>query len=1129
MLKGLIAMSAASAKDKLRIELVEGDVSSATNVELLVFPTFRDVALSGAGAVLDRVSSGAAARAHRARTPVPARSAQLGADYVYAADLEQVNVSLQDVPAHARRAAREVADTVRRHGFKRVGIVTFFGNVSEDLDAVVPAMVDGLRTMGDVEVSWFERDSMRAALIAGLLSAHEGVALSRRESPLPVVQQQAPSSKKRTMVTIRHDGPELDVALLVPHANGLSPVVRSAFDAAQRRELAGGPQDAAPTSAELSRRGDRIAQLLFGGDAGSVLDTVEQSELVVTHDEPSAGVPYEALSWQKDGKWIRPATRGGLVRHLLTPGIAAGRGLTRPPRAGNLRVLVVIDPTSDLAGARKEGEALVQRLEAMGSLRVTALRQAEATIEKVRAFIQDPTIDVLHYCGHAFYNGPGPDGSGLNCSDGALTLGALQEVRSVPRLVFFNACQAGRVRGAAPAAGEPQAFAQFFLQAGVDAYLGTFWLVSDGGAETFASQVYEALAQGCELGESVVKGRKALEQQGNSDWANYVLYGDVGFRLVQSGTALPGASTDRAPELPPPSLRLDGTTLVARWVFASNDAPVDFSAAVLDGDTGDPFVVARPLVIERRDGWWGPAPIVTWLVTVSLSSPLSGKLELRPSAGTSLHATGSAPAAESPRVRAVSPPSSPTTADGDPMEAVPAAQARALAALLQQQPDGGRSILEVLQPSADPDELRARVLAAASETPTRALWPLKTKVDVDAQALAAFNAAYDQDVTTEMASDVSFQTKEDWAKYAFTPGAVAFVAGGDVNAPAWVSLKKPAVELTHELRPGEFDQGIELALFSDNGNGRHAALQIARQIVDSQLPYAFHLGDVYYGGSQKELDDYFTKPLQGMFARTELFSLTGNHEMYAKGEYFQQFLRNKAAAHPDRQRQHAEMFRLRGPGFQILGIDSMFVGWNARRLRIHDRADQRVLDVLDSWLEEHPDDLTILMTTNQRWDLGSESLTHLYRSLRRTIAGRVDLWFWGNVHYAALYEPWTFPDTGTPTRSLIGSCIGHGGYPFYTSKLGALPEHVKCRWLETQSRFWPEQRVRPDVGANGWCKLALAREANGWAVKLTFVDWVGRERLQARMARTDGTSLRMLTVLESKLSQVGAQPTWMIR
>ena len=86
---------------------------------------------------------------------------------------------------------------------------------------------------------------------------------------------------------------------------------------------------------------------------------------------------------------------------------------------------------------------------------------------------------------------------------------------------------------------EPQAFAEFFLRSGVDAYLGAFWLVMDNGAATFAAAVYKALAEGRELGESVVEGRRALMRDDSSDWANYVLYGDVGFRLVnpQSSTS----------------------------------------------------------------------------------------------------------------------------------------------------------------------------------------------------------------------------------------------------------------------------------------------------------------------------------------------------------------------------------------------------------------------------------------------------------------------------------------------------------------------------------------------------------------------------------------------------------------
>jgi hypothetical protein len=205
----------------------------------------------------------------------------------------------------------------------------------------------------------------------------------------------------------------------------------------------------------------------------------------------------------------------------------------------------------------------------------------------------------------------------------------------------------------------------------------------------------------------------------------------------------------------------------------------------------------------------------------------------------------------------------------------------------------------------------------------------------------------------------------------------------------------------------------------------------------------------------------------------------------------------------------------------------MFVGWNAGRMRLHDSADDDRLRLLDSWLSERPDDLTVLLTTNQPWDRGSKEMTPLFRSLRKTIAGRVDLWFWGNVHYAALYEPWAFGDAGSPARQMIGSCIGHGGYPFYTqSRVGLLPDGVACRWLETRSRFWPEPAVRPDVGLNGWCRMKLTRGQDRWNVGLTYIDWVGRDRLHADVVRNDGCSARFERVEQSELAVVGAEPTW---
>jgi|GEM_PF-1082830 len=1109
VLKGLVAMSTQSARGQLRVELVEGDVTRATDLDLLVFPTFSDLAPNGVGRELDRVTGGAATLAHKSRNLVPAKSAAFGASFVFAADLGQTTTALRDVERTTERAAESVAALIRRHGFKRVGLVTFLGNVASDVEIAISGMVAGLARAADTaEFAWYESDPERAKRIAEILKGHTDISFTYRTEPIARVAAAVSGEKKRTVVAVRQEAGVLDAALLLHQANGLAPVLRTPFDDRARAQLAGNGSASAPVARELSKRGLKITELLFGSQASKVLENVGDTELVLMHDAAAGGIPFEAMSWDVGGTRFAPAIGGGIVRHLLVAGLRAERALTRTRRARRVGVLVIINPLSDLDGAEAEGDALLAAL-AGGPFDLRVLRGGDATLEAVLAACGDPDIDVLHYCGHAFFNGPGENESGLDLADAPLTLSHLGGLQSVPRLAFVNACQAGRVRGNAPPVREPQAFAEFFLRAGVDAYLGTFWLVSDAGAAQFASRVYAALVEGRELREAVIGGRRALYEASNSDWANYLLYGHGGFRLVESQ---PSSGKDEASLAA--SYRLSGNTVIATWQFPPSVAPTVFATAVVDRESEEPVELAQPQSVQRSEAWLGSSRTIHWTVTLELKPSSSRDLELRPSAGEPVII---------PRTPAVAGLAATRSA------AVVQTPLAALRTLLEQQPDGGLEVLKAFQPSADPVELRAQIDAKLDSN--RALWPLQSlfRPQVDAAALSAFVAAYGlAPIPIEQALDQTFQTKEDFYAYATAPGAIAFTLGKAVLPPAWHELKSPASELTHDLRPDEFgEERIQLALFADNGNGQYASRAIAKQIVDAQLPYAFHLGDVYYGGEKREFSEYFEQPLRPMLDRTELFMLSGNHEMFAKGEWFQEFVSRKSSEFPDRQRQCGEMFRVRGPGFQILGIDTMFSGWTPKQLRLHDHADKRVLEVLETWLAERPDDLSILMTTNQPWDLGSKHHTRLYQSLVRTIAGRVDLWFWGNVHYAALFEPWRFDDAGSPSRSMIGSCIGHGGYPFYTqTQIGDLPESVACRWLEKKARFWPDPRVRPDLGANGWCRLELARLKNRWQVELTFVDWAGRDRLRAKLSRDDGTTIRLDETLESNLTAVGAEPTW---
>ena len=115
----------------------------------------------------------------------------------------------------------------------------------------------------------------------------------------------------------------------------------------------------------------------------------------------------------------------------------------------------------------------------------------------------------------------------------------LASLSQLPSLVFFNACEAARVRLASgrlkpttELARGTISFAESFLAGGVANYLGTYWPVSDEGAKEFAETFYTGLLQGETLGTALTKGRKAVLDKDLGDWANYVLYGSPDFLLA---------------------------------------------------------------------------------------------------------------------------------------------------------------------------------------------------------------------------------------------------------------------------------------------------------------------------------------------------------------------------------------------------------------------------------------------------------------------------------------------------------------------------------------------------------------------------------------------------------------------
>jgi hypothetical protein len=323
-----------------------------------------------------------------------------------------------------------------------------------------------------------------------------------------------------------------------------------------------------------------------------------------------------------------------------------------------------------------------------------------------------------------------------------------------------------------------------------------------------------------------------------------------------------------------------------------------------------------------------------------------------------------------------------------------------------------------------------------------------------------------------------FEEKADWRGYALAGGlrAALFHAGLAVLGP-FRFHHEHASRFNYRLdrEPGK---DLRIALFSDFANGYYHSRYLAARLAKRAYPYAIHLGDVYYAGKSEEVVEYLDKPMRPVLdAGTELFLLAGNHEMYSKGRPWLKYLDKKRNADPARQRQEGTYFRLLRDGYQLIGIDTEWFG--------HSRYDdKRMKDWLGTCLAEARAHkwTTILLSSNEPYCYGGTKPTRLFADLQTFVAqARIDLWFWGNTHYCALFQrndPFNF----------YGSCIGHGGFPYERERAGK-PTPAPLLFLETDNRFGCEA-IRPDRGNHGYCELTLGTDK----IELDYIDWMGRQR-----------------------------------
>src|SRR5262249_14126108 len=154
-------------------------------------------------------------------------------------------------------------------------------------------------------------------------------------------------------------------------------------------------------------------------------------------------------------------------------------------------------------------------------------------------------------------------------------------------------------------------------------------------------------------------------------------------------------------------------------------------------------------------------------------------------------------------------------------------------------------------------------------------------------------------------------------------------------------------------------------------------------------------------------------------AHTGIYLLNANHEMLSGDFPYFQYIDDRRQARPGLHKQTGSYFTMLLEPFQIIGIDTAY------------HKDGRYPEPrLMAWLTERLEQgrrskwFNVLLSSNEPYESGKTAVGPLLDALgalaRRNL---IDLWFWGNTHYCALFDR-------TDALPFIGACIGHGGCPF---------------------------------------------------------------------------------------------------
>lgn len=284
-----------------------------------------------------------------------------------------------------------------------------------------------------------------------------------------------------------------------------------------------------------------------------------------------------------------------------------------------------------------------------------------------------------------------------------------------------------------------------------------------------------------------------------------------------------------------------------------------------------------------------------------------------------------------------------------------------------------------------------------------------------------------------------------------------------VSPANWHAIVRPP-----DSAAGTLADSGRIAVVGDWGTNLYGAPVSAASIARiGGYEMLMHLGDVYYSGTEAEVQERFLQVWPRTAGKVNR-ALNGNHEMYSGGHaYFDRVLPSFG--------QDASYFAVQNSDWVLVGLDTAHTD--------HDLDAEQV-----AWLRAVAQGAgrrkLVLFSHHQPFSRLDAQGPKLQAALADLLGSRaVTAWYWGHEHNCILYDR-------HPRFGLLGRCVGHGGIPHPREsevvdaptdravggvawkRLGATPDAPGCLVLDGPNPLVPGEENK--FGPHGYLTLEFA-------------------------------------------------------